>query len=354
MIEEIGVGKTEGEYEAREKGFPELHIIFGKKNIIGVTEKLLINLKESLCYNAMLDLNIKELKALKTKKEIQQNWYELIKKIRTEENKILLQNHFYYCYAARDLNLNRTVVYTALDEYIEIQRLDEILGGFKNLSHKHKEINLLYTSSHLNLRSRPDLQLLNLWNLYCQIENIIYYENQLYVKNKKSKYTYERVGGLEYFITNQDLISCKLSKEFSFQLEKNIIKEIYSEGSEKAEHKIKQQPYLLPNRIKVYEHLVEYEDGIYNSKEERYLEYKKIEISPYCMDKQIQEALRMWIGCSKYINNKFDKNENIKKLIIERKPLWTEELFKEILEFLSIDKQEQEQIIFITKALYVF
>ena len=54
--------------------------------------------------------------------------------------------------------------------------------------------------------------------MYCQIANLTYYENKLYKKNKKSKYTYESVGGLEYFLNNKEQISCELENAFAFQL----------------------------------------------------------------------------------------------------------------------------------------
>ena len=127
-------------------------------------------------------------------------------------------------------------------------------------------------------------------NLYLQINEIIICDKYLYVKNKNSKQTYQKLSSYSYLLNSSILIK-SLVKHFPNTLTQNVLINVFNKDPKLLKNTlIKHTPLLITNKHICY-NTIEFKNGIYQISEDKFLEHKH----------------KNETKCSKYFDVNFDE-----------------------------------------------
>jgi hypothetical protein len=264
--------------------YPRIHILIGFRALRKFEQVVFDKIKEK--FNEE-DIRIE---CLKEYRDITKFWNYLTKEIEQKED----LKRFYILNYREDSEL-----YGPIQEFLDFE---QGLGNTNTGTYpNHRDKNVL----GINLRKikNDEIVLINLLNVFVTEQLMFINSGLVYQKDFNSQYSYRCIGNFDDLFSLIGEILNHLVSRFPLQLNEDDIQILIIEQLESAIKKIKLAPALLPRR-KILTEVVEFRDGLYNTKLDQFVSFDDD-------NNFLIETLKKDAACLRFFNVDGKELENI-------------------------------------------
>jgi hypothetical protein len=261
-------------------------MLLGFRNLVKLKMSTIFEIKE------LLDGDDVQLRSLDSYEDVVEFWNLMTNEIETSFD---LKNFYLFNYRP-----DEGLLYGDMKDYLDFE---QGLGNTNTGTYpNHRDKNVL----GINLRKikNDEIVLINLLNVFVTEQLMFINSGLVYQKDFNSQYSYRCIGNFDdlFSLIGEVLLGYLVSR-FPLQLNEDDIQILIIEQLESAIKKIKLAPALLPRR-KILTEVVEFRDGLYNTKLDQFVSFDDD-------NNFLIETLKKDAACLRFFNVDGKELENI-------------------------------------------
>lgn len=255
--------------EKNKRGSFHIHIIVAIKSLIGFNDLILNNIKIFLTNNYEKDVKIDVCWNFINLKKA---WRYLYKDYEIKNQKKIKTSK------ATESKINIIKVGKEETEwFLKINSIKESEIKIKEIKKTGKRDYTFLKGVKIEEKNYNDRQLIFLWEYFLLINNIVIYNNKLFIKIETSMISYKEFSSIEFLYENISKIFLFFKKEFPFQFKNFDELNFISKFVRNKEDKIIRLKEFTSRKISFNFNILEFKDGIYSILHNKFVRTNKFE-----------------------------------------------------------------------------